>query len=235
MVANLKDGDDKGSTGNGDGNEFLKTLPKDLQSKEILTGIEDIGQLAKKTVELGGTVWDLTSKRPVVPEKPDGYEVSIPDGAIKDEKLTENFLKEAHAAGMTQAQVKAVLGIWNGWVGEKAKEAQDGRKAAVEAAEKGLKDTWLDKHDENMGLVMRLLRTFGTEELKAELLKSGRANSVEFTQFLHRIAGKLSEDVFESGDDNPPKKMPTTLGGNPVFDYTKSMPQHYKTGGRKTA
>jgi len=225
----------KVNTGDGDkGSTF--TLPENLHKAEFFDGVKDVDDLANQAFGLAGQVWDLTSKRPVVPEKPDGYEVSIPDGAIKDEKLTENFLKEAHAAGMTQAQVKAVLGIWNGWVGEKAKEAQDGRKAAVEAAEKGLKDTWLDKHDENMGLVMRLLRTFGTEELKAELLKSGRANSVEFTQFLHRIAGKLSEDVFVSGDDIPPKKMPTTLGGNPVFDYSKSMPEHYKKGGsRKTA
>lgn len=214
---------DKNNTDDRGGNGFLDTLPEELRDKEIFQGIEDVGQLARKTHELGGQVWDLNAGKPMVPETADGYEVAVPLGMPKDEALIEGFKTKAFETGMTQEQVSAVTDLWNSWISDQTKKQTEVMKAAeakaVTDSENGLKDIWKENYETNMDEVMRVLHTFGTDEFKAELNQNGRGNSIHFTEFLHRIYSAMSEDAFVEGDPTPPKRMRVTRGGVPVLSF----------------
>lgn len=204
-------------------NGFLETLPEELRNKELFQGVEDVGQLAQKTYELGGRVWDLTASQPMIPDTVDGYEVTAPAGMPREEALIKGFKETAHEAGMTQEQVSAVTSLWNSWVRDRIEQQtlslQASAEKAAQDAETSLRDLWKADYDQNMDKVMQVLRAFGSEEFKAELNQSGRGNSVFFTQFLHRIHSAMSEDAFVEGDPTPPKRMRVSRGGIPVLSF----------------
>jgi len=208
---------------NTNAQEFLATLPENLQSNEIFQGVEDVGQLAEKTLRLGGKVWDLTASKPVVPETVDGYEVTVPEGMAASEELVKAFKAAALKSGMTQAQVSKAADVYNSHISAQTKKAVEGMKAAHEKAvsdtENGLKDVWKEKYEPNMEAVMQVLHKFGTPELKEELVKDGRGNSVHFTQLLLKVHGAMSEDVFKEGDPTPPSEMRKTKGGTPLLNF----------------
>ncbi len=210
-------------TDNTKAQEFLATLPENLQSVEIFQGVEDVGQLAEKTLGLGGKVWDLTASKPVVPETADGYEVTVPDGVAASEELVKSFKVAAHESGMTQAQVTSSANVFNSFISDQTKKQTEAMKAAYAKeesdAENGLKDVWKENYDTHMGALQQVLHKFGTEDFKAELLKHGRGNSVHFAQFLLKVHGAMSEDFWVEGDPAEPNRMRTTRGGRPLLNF----------------
>ena len=223
MAKNPAPKPDKDYPKDSEKNGFLDSLPEELRDKEIFKGLEDTGQLAQKTYELGGRVWELAAGRPVVPEAADDYDLSAEDGIPMDKALVESFKSKAHEAGLTQEQASAVAGVWNSWVRDRMNQRNAELKASIEHAERdaesGLKDIWKSDYDRNMDSVLQVLRTFGTDELKAELNRTGRGNSIHFTRLLHRIHSAMGEDTFVQGDPNPPKRMRMTRGGTPVLSF----------------
>jgi hypothetical protein len=204
-------------------NGFLETLPEELRNEELFQDIEDVGQLAQKTYELGGRVWNLTAGQPVRPDTVDEYEVVAPAGMPQEEALIKGFKETAFKIGMTQEQVSAVTSLWNSWVRDRMEQQSRALHAsadkAAQATETGLRDLWKSDYGQNMDKVLQVLRAFGSEEFKAELNQSGRSNSIFFTQFLHRIHSAMSEDAFVEGDPAPPKRMRLSKGGIPVLSF----------------
>lgn len=225
-------------TDNTKAQDFLATLPENLQSNEIFKDVEDVGQLAAKTHELGGKVMELTGELttvkdslPVVPETADGYEVTVADGMAASDELVKSLKAVAKDTGMTKAQASKMTEAYKSHTTAqrvKQVEAMNAAHAQEESdAENGLKDIWKEKYEPHMAAIQQVLHKFGTEEFKAELNKQGRGNSTHFAQFLLGVHGAMSEAVWVDGDPAGEKKMKLTKGGKPLFDLSKSMPEHY--------
>ena len=77
-------------------------FPEDIRESEHLKDIPDIGTLAK-------SYNDLKSSAPVVPEAPDKYEFTPPEGVTFDEAQAQVFKQTAHELGLSQAQYEKLM------------------------------------------------------------------------------------------------------------------------------
>lgn len=205
-------------TGNGSGsqadqgnqgtpNPFLESLPEPLRGFEGFKDIGDLGTLAGKFVE-------LASARPVIPGKPEEYEIQVPDGLPKDEAFLTGFRGAALAAKLTQEQVKTVTDWWHGTVSEV--QAQ-GAKAQEEAV-KTLQGEWKKDFDQNLATAQRALKQFGGEDLVNFLNQTGLGDNPILVKTFHAIGQAISEDSFLSGSAKP-QTIKRTAGGEPMLSF----------------
>lgn len=99
-----------------------------------------------------------------VPEAVDGYKLTRPQGIEEAKEAESAFLAQAHAAGLSQAQVDAVLGYyWNAQTqgAEAQKLAQQEQQRVADetraATGRALEDMWGYAKDNNLGRINTFL------------------------------------------------------------------------------
>lgn len=147
------------------------------------------------------------NRRLGVPEAPDKYGVTaaVPEGMPWDKGAEGEFLKVAHANGLTPKQVKGVLD-W--YVGAAQKSFDQQVQEGNEQAEKGwaaLQERWGANTDRNVGLVQRAALEYGGAEF-LQLLETpvpgiGKlGNHPAMNEFLFRLGDQALEHGFIKGD-----------------------------------
>jgi hypothetical protein len=209
------DGGGSGGGGNGDegnnnqaGNAFLESLPEAVRGFEGLKEITDAGMLADKYV-------NLVKAQPMVPEKPEAYQITVPDGVPRDEAFLSGFRTIAHQAKLTQDQVKAITDFWASNLGEALVQRDKARETAV----KTLRSEWKGDYDQNLAQAKDTLKKFGGEEMIALMEESGLGNSPVMVKVFHAIGQAISEDSFVAGNQNKPKDVKRTTGGEPMLTF----------------
>lgn len=185
--------------GNGGGEKWYSEYSEDLH--EHIKDYESAEAMAKSHVELRGKV-------PVVPEKPEGYNYKHPEDGpeITNQEQFNAFIngikEAAHQAGLTQTQFEAAV---KGEIKRRdayAKNQIEAAKKAYEAALQSLKTDWGDKFDENMKKADRVATAMLDEKDLGPLKKAGVLNAPWFAKMMLNFASKMSEDVFERGEDH---------------------------------
>jgi hypothetical protein len=142
---------------------WIAQCSDDLKGNEALTSYKTISDLAKDTLSLKEKATALEGKIATdyipklaenatdeqkqayraamgVPEKPEEYEVELPEGSSPD--LANWFKGVAHAIGMPKEQAKAISKEWNGFVAKAGEVQKQAEQKALSDGLAEIKTEW---------------------------------------------------------------------------------------------
>jgi len=203
---------------------FRDSLSEELRGNEILSGIEDTEALAKTFV-------DLKSSQPEVPATPDAYKFDVPENFPIDDTEMGGFKALTHKLGMSQDKASELFNYYVEYQNRGVKALQDKKDADLEKAETTLKTDWGSDYEANVGLVDKTVETFGGEELIKEFESLKLTRNPIMMRTFHKIGKAMSEATLAPGGPGPPAErteVDRTGTGEPVLDFSKSMPDQYR-------
>lgn len=207
-----QDNTDAGAgTGGSATPSFIESLPEDLRGSEQLKGFDSAEKLARAHLETLG-------KLPVVPEKPEAYQLTIPDGHPVNAELVSQFQKWAHEAGLSQDQAAK---IGQNYIAAEAAIMAQMQKADNEA-QTVIKTEWGDKFDANLAVAQKAVVQFCTAEEQKFLEESRLGNNPVLVRMFHRIGQAMSEDKLLPGGPGAgggAVQMSRTAGGTPQLSF----------------
>lgn len=227
----------------GDDGKTVEMALRDHPKLKEFAG-KDIGEFAKSYAELNKLVGKKAGLQPLsedasdedkatfdqglrqllgVPETPEGYEIKMPEGAVKDEAMSGWFSKTAHELGFSPAQAQALsdaFGVfgqeyWDAKLdadnkaatetltkefGDKAAEVAETAKRGFQAAakragiESGEAELFLAAHG-NDPTVLKVFKVFG-EVFKEDGIPDGGGGTPGAVQGAKDTADFYKEDVF---------------------------------------
>jgi hypothetical protein len=215
-----------GEAKNNVGKPFFDGLPDDLKTNEAFSSYKEMqpADLVKSHAELSGKMKDAllppgegASPEEVaafdarlrqlngVPESPDGYKLTLPEGVPADDPLLTAFTAEAHKAGMSPGQVQAGISAFLTWVtqSEQAAEAQLTQAKDALKIEQGV------KYDEYLQASESAMRELGIEagykpeEVLAMITQTGLKNNMMFIKMFHK-ASRMFEEGRLKGQSGVP-------------------------------
>lgn len=151
-----------------------------------------------------------------VPEHPDGYEASMPEGMEVDEGLMGAYREAALTAGMTQEQFQAGLDVYNAHAAAQMQAAGQVEEERIDQ----LKDEWGNRFNDRIGAARDAVRKLGDPELVEMLEQTRLGNHPVMIKFFHRLSRTVSEDAFLSGPGGAgPQGVPRSEGGVPQLQF----------------
>jgi hypothetical protein len=160
------------------------------EAASIRKQAEAYAPLAKRMVDVG-----------LPPEKPDGYKLeSLPQGLdpaeFAKDPATGDFLKVAHAEGLTNKQVNAVVAHYLKFATE---QGEAGAALTTESATTALKQVWTSDADfrQNTGAAWRASNSLASvagvkyEDIEA----AGLGNNPVFVRLMAALGKEMGEDV----------------------------------------
>jgi hypothetical protein len=169
------------------------------------------------------------------PEKPEGYEVKLPDDikvekALLDGPLLETFRKDAHTLGLSQKQFDGALAAHLRSLDQFFSALGD-HSAKMAREELGKDPAWAGpEFDKNLGLAYKFFGAFATQDELAEIDRIG-SNPI-FLKVMARAGAHVGEANLRLGPGAGASLLQdTTLAeymkpGSPYFD--KAHPDHAK-------
>lgn len=197
-------------------NDFVKSLPADLQSEKCLHNMDSPATLAKgfvhaqkmigsKRLSAPEPTWDdkqwgefyEAGGRPktagdYVPPKIEGVEIKTDDPAWR---ATADAL---HKAGLSQKQAEVVLGRYFDDQVNVKKGQETARLNQRAESESKLKTEWGDKYESNIDLAKAVVTKFGDAELMTYIAEGG-GNDPRLIKSLARIGAAMVEDKSRGG------------------------------------
>jgi len=151
-----------------------------------------------------------------VPEKADGYELTMPEGVevVEAEFLTK--VKEIAAKGhVTHSTLQAFTDLYNVTMAERAEAAEQAKKDAADKATAAFKKELGKEYESTLKLIQKLAVNYAGESVKeqAEVRdcfdESGLGNIVPIMRMLNRMAKELvaSGKMFPSAQVSGKKKQ----------------------------
>lgn len=99
------------------------------------------------------------------PEKPEGYDVKVPEGAPED--FAGWARGQFHGLGLTKRQGDKLALAWNARMTDIMTKHDEGRKTSVNQQVEKLKQEWGAAYDQNKGLVEKLAKASGLSDEQA--------------------------------------------------------------------
>lgn len=192
------------------------TIPEKYQVKKE-DGSLDVEASSLKLAEAYGNLEKRLGTGDLPPKTADEYTIPVPDDMKdlfdpKTDPLMGDFLKNAHAAGMTQKQIDLVMGKYF----ELAPQLfEGGQQLTADACVADLKQEWKtdDQYKEGVGKAFKAAQAFGGND--AEALVKEYGNDPRIIRLLARVGAELDEDTsFAPGD--------TSNGGNSIESLMQS-------------
>jgi len=131
------------------------------------------------------------------PKSADEYVVNVPDelkdalGDLKEDPLMQEFLKDAHAAGMSQKQVDVAIGKYLAAIPQLAGGVQQLNAEDCTAA---LKETWKTDAEYTAGVQSAFKAAQGFFGNDAEYIINTYGNDPKLIQGLAKIGAEMGED-----------------------------------------
>lgn len=205
---------------------FADSLPEDIRGHESLKDM-DAAALAKAYVE-------MKSSQPVIPEKPDGYELpKVPEGLPVDAEAMTGFKTLAHELKLTPAQVQKIiefdfqraqkyLAADKSETEAAAQRIQQNRTAAQTELEK----EWGVNKEAKMELVAKVKTRFLSEDVIKKWNEAGFGDDPSLLKFLADIGSVMDEDRLILPDAKDTRQIPRTADGRPIlrYDHPSSNP-----------
>jgi hypothetical protein len=198
-------------------------LPDDIKSDPSLAPFKDLTGLAKsyvhtkKMVNEKGLIppkpdsppemWEQFYNalgRPESPEKYDLGDVKLPEGLEIDADMEKQFREQAHKAGLTSQQAKALREWYFSDTVNKIQGFESNRKAEREQAERDLRDEWGPEYDHKIQSAAKAWKMFADPaELPklTELFDSGLGNNPLIVRLFSRVAAAMGEDPKLHGEN----------------------------------
>lgn len=179
-------------------------IPEKYQVKKD-DGSIDIDASARKLAEAHGHLEKRLGSGDLPPKTADEYQLTLPD-TFKDVDVRADpdmaeFLQDAHAAGMNQKQVDAVM---KAYAKMATTMAQGGAAASMEDCSAELRKTWASESDfkRNAGLayqaanVAAKMAGLSYDDIEA----SGLGNNPTFLRLMAALGPEFSEDTSVGGE-----------------------------------
>jgi len=200
-------------------NDFVKSLPTDLQGEKSLHNMDSPVTLAKSYVHAQKMIG--TKRLPVPdgsfteaqwnevydgigrPKSADEYKLpeykfeSQPDLKLAPEKV-KAVQQALHKAGLNDRQFQEVIKLYVGQVDGDLKTVKTSAEARRVEAETTLKTEWGDKYDVNMNLAKSVVTKFGDETFMSYINEQG-GNDPRLIKSLARIGAAMMEDKSRGG------------------------------------
>ncbi|MCK4782572.1 MAG: hypothetical protein KAV87_02395 [Desulfobacteraceae bacterium] len=175
----------------GDTPTFQESLGEH-SSNELFAGIEDVGGLAGKFIEINTNLTEAQANAPVVPESMDDYAFDVVEGAIPYEDGNLATIKQfAHENKWSAETFNQALQIDQ----EVTKQSVDAHNAKVEEAQTALKAEMGDDYEPGVELVKKVLGKFGAEGLQERA--DDLASDPDIFRLVHAFGKVISPDWLE--------------------------------------
>jgi len=139
------------------------------------------------------------------PEKPEGYQITLPDGATDaDKAMASAFAAHMHEKGpFPNDAVAAAVAFWNGQTAAAAEAAQADMQLRADQGEAALRKAWgadYDDMNKEVGLLLLDAKIGGGKDLVAELEATSLGDKVQLLKFLGKIAEGRREPGSPEGE-----------------------------------
>ena len=194
------------------GPEWLKSIDPELAADKSLADIADINNLVKsyinsqkllgkKSIPLPDEFatdedWKQVYKKLGLPEKVEEYKPELPNTEYFDDAFKQEFLKNAHAAGVLPKQAKQLFEFFNSQTDTAVKANMEAQKVAFETSVQKLKEDWGAGFNKELKTAQIALRQFADEGLISELKEAGLDSNPTLIRLLNRVGKQLNEDTF---------------------------------------
>lgn len=254
-MAEEETGPDTGNQGGEEGNEFLGSLPEDLQSEPSLADFKDVAGLAKSYVHAQKLVgrdkmpvptddsdelaWNDVYSKLGRPDDPTGYEFSAidpeKDGFDVQPEFLDSFKQTAHTLGMNAKQADGALGFMKDFVMQTKADAEAAYEKQYEQSTTELRKEFGSTYEAKIGLADRALNHFFGPEMVEKMENYGLLNDTGFVKGFVKLGEQIGEDKFGAAEAGMGRMTPgearneiekLKLDGNFMQAYT----DRYHTG-----
>lgn len=145
--------------------------------------------------------WDSVWNRLGRPEKPDGYELPVPEGM--DKAFSQTASAWFHEMGIPKAAAQGITNKWNAYMAEEMKKYAEADAAKFQQEQKTLEQEWGANYKANELLVERAWQKFAPQAgMDAQDLEKirGAVGTAKLSKFLHQFGALDAEPNFVSGE-----------------------------------
>ena len=190
--------------------DWRATLPEDVRGHKSLEKFKDPGALVRSYVEMekyqGRSVvipgadatpdarqqfWAKIDTLRGVPEKPDAYTITPPEGLTFDDGLVGDFRAVAHRLKLNQEQV---AGLTHWFTGSPVGNPQLAGESLRAGAVTQLKAAWGGAYAHNLQVAAQGAKQIGGPKIMALLESSGLGNHPDVVEFFWRLGKDYAED-----------------------------------------
>ena len=152
------------------------------------------------------------------PDKPEGYEISLPEGLPFTQQDIDWLRSTAHKRGFSKADTEAFAKDYF----EKTKAdiaAVDSQiKAKRDEAVSALKKEWGAEYETKLDAAKVTAKRIGGDDFVKFLSDTGAGDHPTFIKIFQKISTMLSESAFIEGG-NKPKEVNRSEGGSPILSF----------------
>lgn len=195
-----------------DAMSWLKSLDPEIAGDKSLADIGDVNNLAKsyinaqkllgkKSIPLPDEFateadWKVVYNKLGLPETLDKYTPELPETEYFDAAFKQEFLKNAHSAGVLPKQAKQLFEFFNAQTDSAVKANMEAQQTAFETSVQSLKEEWGAGFNKELKTAQVALRQFADEGLISELKESGLDSNPTLIRLLNKVGKQLNEDTF---------------------------------------
>lgn len=191
--------------------EWMKSLPEPLRASKSLSKFVDgthVENLAKSYIEaeskLGRSIelpgkdataedWNKYYSR-LRPQAAEDYELTI-----ADTELAKRFRKASFDVGLTKEQVRVQSSVLAEYEAERDKVAAKSYTEAATKADRQLREEYGAQYDIRMEYAKKGFESLYSENLRAQLSRSGVTNNPEFIRVMSDLGSQIKEASLVRG------------------------------------
>jgi hypothetical protein len=212
-----------------------------LKNHEAFTGMNKADDLANAYLETMGKVKDYEGKLANsipklsdksteeeraayfkaigMPDKPEEYEMQLPEGTVADPKFIEGFTKMAFDNGFSKPQVASLTAWYTQNMKDTQATVEKSLKVRQEKAVNELKDEWGGEYDAKLDAANKAVARIVDDDTYEYMKGYGLTNDSKMVKFFHRLSEVISEDAFIPPKGTPPRQREKSPGGQPILDF----------------
>ena len=204
-----------GSEAGGDNLDWKSSLPEDIRNEPTLQNFKDIESLAKTVIhqqkQMGSRIpmpkdeneWGELYNKLGRPEAADKYEYQVNDEVKQyfDDDALNRFKEVAHANGLNNKQVQALIDYQAGELSETLKNEPSQLSAQKIETEDYLKKEWGAEYDRNVRAAQRALQVYGDDEIM-ELMNTSAGNHPAVIRMFAKLGKEVTEDMAQNTANN---------------------------------
>lgn len=185
-------------------------MARALVSAQSLIGRKTVGlaPLADDATDEDRARFDGELRRVLgVPQGPEGYELSVPEGAQADPALQDWFRGAAHEAGLSPRQAQALSDRYSALMAETARDFERERKRRAQDTLKSLESLWGRESRANVETAKRgftaLAGRIGLEPERMREIMEQHGDDETMIRLFHEIGKAHQEDGYVGGLGGP--------------------------------
>jgi hypothetical protein len=175
------------------GKPWVESLSDETRTEDNLKSLKD-----KSIEDVTKDYLRLKSETAVVPEKPEDYKISLPEGVKKENPFTQAFRNWAHEAKLSNDQVNTINASLDGYMMEEIKAQREAQEGLKQKAVDALKDEWKTDYDEKKKTALAAFAKLVPDEKEREPFAEF-GNNPAVIKLFYKIGTMISEDKFVLG------------------------------------